>query len=112
MVAAAQRLAPVSRRRRVGDLRPGGGRGTGASDLGANQCDRAGEVVVSVSTAGRTDQLRGGGSHVAVIVENVPLGVDTRLRKQVRDLLAAGFHVSVVTMRSDDNATYRDLPGL
>lgn len=50
--------------------------------------------------------------HVAVVVENVPLGVDTRLRKQVDDLLAAGFRVSVVTMRHDDNAPYRVRPGL
>ena len=45
--------------------------------------------------------------HVAVVVENVPLGVDTRLRKQVDDLLDAGFEVSVVTARHDDNAPYR-----
>jgi glycosyltransferase involved in cell wall biosynthesis len=50
--------------------------------------------------------------HVAVIVENVALGVDTRLRKQVRDLLAAGYRVSVVTMRDEDNASYRDLANL
>jgi glycosyltransferase involved in cell wall biosynthesis len=50
--------------------------------------------------------------HVVVIVENVPLGVDTRLRKQVRDLLAAGHRVSVVTMRDDDNAVYHDMPHL
>jgi glycosyltransferase involved in cell wall biosynthesis len=50
--------------------------------------------------------------HVAVIVENVALGVDTRLRKQVDDLLAAGVQLSVVTMRDDDNARYRDQPGL
>ncbi len=50
--------------------------------------------------------------HVAVIVENVALGVDTRLRKQVDDLLAAGVRLSVITMRDDDNARYRDVPGL
>ena len=50
--------------------------------------------------------------HVAVIVENVALGVDTRLRKQVDDLLAAGVRLSVITMRDDDNARYRDIPGL
>src|SRR4051812_29189354 len=50
--------------------------------------------------------------HVAVIVENVALGVDTRLRKQVDDLLAAGCRVSVITMRDDDNARYRDVPDL
>ncbi|MDX6309251.1 MAG: hypothetical protein QOI06_2297 [Nocardioidaceae bacterium] len=40
------------------------------------------------------------------------MGVDTRLRKQVRDLLAAGHRVSVITMRDDDNAAFRDTPGL
>jgi glycosyltransferase involved in cell wall biosynthesis len=42
-----------------------------------------------------------------VVVENVPLGVDTRLGKQVDDLLAAGFEVSVVTRRHAGNARYR-----
>lgn len=50
--------------------------------------------------------------HVAVIVENVALGVDTRLRKQVDDLLRAGVRLSVITMRDDDNVRYRDVPGL
>lgn len=50
--------------------------------------------------------------HIAVIVENVALGVDTRLRKQVDDLLAAECRVSVITMRDDDNARYRDVPDL
>jgi glycosyltransferase involved in cell wall biosynthesis len=45
--------------------------------------------------------------HVAVVVENVPVGVDTRLRKQVENLLDAGFDVSVITMRHDDNEPYR-----
>jgi glycosyltransferase involved in cell wall biosynthesis len=50
--------------------------------------------------------------HIAVIVENVALGVDTRLRKQVRDLLAEGHRVSVVTMRAGDNDVYRAVPRL
>lgn len=50
--------------------------------------------------------------HVAVLVENLPLGVDTRLRKQVDDLLSAGFRVSVITRRHDDNAPYRGREGL
>jgi glycosyltransferase involved in cell wall biosynthesis len=50
--------------------------------------------------------------HVAVVVENVALGVDTRLRKQVDDLLEAGFRVTVVTMRHDDNAPFRSRPAL
>ena len=50
--------------------------------------------------------------HVAVVVENVPAGVDTRLRKQLDDLLAEGFSVSVVTRRAADNDPYRTRPGL
>jgi glycosyltransferase involved in cell wall biosynthesis len=57
-------------------------------------------------------QSRPGAWHVAVLVENLPLGVDTRLRKQVDDLLAAGFRVSVVTRRHPDNAPYRGRDGL
>ena len=48
--------------------------------------------------------------HVAVVVENVPAGVDTRLRKQIDDLVTAGFRVSVVTRRSPDNSRYRGRP--
>lgn len=50
--------------------------------------------------------------HIAVVVENVALGIDIRLRKQVRDLIAAGHRVSVITMRDPDNAPYREMPGL
>ncbi|WP_328325250.1 glycosyltransferase family 4 protein [Kribbella sp. NBC_00382] len=50
--------------------------------------------------------------HVAVIVENIPLCVDPRLRKQVDDLLAAGARLSVISMRDEGNARYRDQPGL
>jgi glycosyltransferase involved in cell wall biosynthesis len=53
-----------------------------------------------------------GTRHVAIVVENVALGVDIRLRKQVRDLLEAGYRVSVVTMRDPDNAPYLDVPWL
>jgi glycosyltransferase involved in cell wall biosynthesis len=47
-----------------------------------------------------------------VIVENVALGIDIRVRKQVRDLLGAGYRVSVVTRASPANDEYRALPGL
>ena len=47
-----------------------------------------------------------------VIVENVALGIDIRVRKQVRDLLAAGYQVSVVTRAAPENDEYRRLPGL
>ena len=47
-----------------------------------------------------------------MIVENLPLGIDQRVRKQVKDLLGSGYRVSVVTRRDPKNASYRDLPGL
>jgi glycosyltransferase involved in cell wall biosynthesis len=50
--------------------------------------------------------------HVLIVVENVALGVDTRLRKQVEDLLGAGCRLTVISMRDPDNAPYRDRPGL
>jgi glycosyltransferase involved in cell wall biosynthesis len=53
-----------------------------------------------------------GAGHVLVVVENVPLGVDHRVRKQVTDLAAAGYRVSVVTRRHPDNRPYTGLPGL
>jgi glycosyltransferase involved in cell wall biosynthesis len=49
--------------------------------------------------------------HVLVVVENLPLGVDQRVRKQVKDLWEAGFRVSVVTRKAPENDQYRDLPG-
>jgi glycosyltransferase involved in cell wall biosynthesis len=61
--------------------------------------------------AGRrpASQSRG---HILMVVENLPLGIDQRLRKQVRDLSDAGFRVSVITRKDPENASYRVLPGL
>jgi glycosyltransferase involved in cell wall biosynthesis len=50
--------------------------------------------------------------HVLMVVENIPMGVDHRVRKQVDALLASGYRVSVVTRRDRANARYRDLPGV
>jgi len=50
--------------------------------------------------------------HVLLVVENLPMGIDHRVRKQVNDLLASGYRVSVVTRRDPANARYRDLPGM
>ncbi len=86
----------------------------------------AGEGTVRFATADVTETDRRGkqaqapasgpggrdGGHILVIVENVPLGIDQRLRKQVRELLGSGYRVSVVTRRDPENASYRDLPGL
>jgi glycosyltransferase involved in cell wall biosynthesis len=53
------------------------------------------------------DDEGGAAGHVLVIVENNPLCVDQRVRKQVRALLAAGHHVSVVTRRHPGNAAWQ-----
>lgn len=58
------------------------------------------------------EQPRGSTGHVLMIVENIPMGVDHRVRKQVDDLLAGGYRVSVVTRRDPANARYRGLPGM
>jgi glycosyltransferase involved in cell wall biosynthesis len=50
--------------------------------------------------------------HILVVVENLPLGIDQRLRKQVRDLLDGGFRVSVVTRKDPENLRWRGQPGL
>jgi glycosyltransferase involved in cell wall biosynthesis len=50
--------------------------------------------------------------HVAAVVENIPLGADHRLRKQVDTLLDAGHRVTVVTMRDDVNTPLRGISGL
>ncbi len=50
--------------------------------------------------------------HILVIVENIPLCVDHRVRKQVDDLLMAGYRVSVVTRRDPGNSAYRERTNL
>jgi len=50
--------------------------------------------------------------HVAMLVENVSLFDDNRMRKQVDVLLAAGHRVSVVTRRDPRNAPFRNVEGL
>jgi glycosyltransferase involved in cell wall biosynthesis len=46
------------------------------------------------------------------VTENLPLAHDHRAKKQVKSLLAAGWHVSVVGRRHDDNGIFREMPGL
>ena len=58
------------------------------------------------------EQPRERTGHVLMVVENIPMGIDHRVRKQVDDLLASGYRVSVVTRRDLANARYRDLPGM
>jgi glycosyltransferase involved in cell wall biosynthesis len=50
--------------------------------------------------------------HVLVILENVPLGTDRRVGKEVRELLRGGYRVSVVTQSAPENAGCRGWPGL
>ena len=50
--------------------------------------------------------------HILMVVENLPLGIDQRLRKQVGDLANGGFRVSVVTRKDPENARHSNLPGL
>jgi glycosyltransferase involved in cell wall biosynthesis len=57
-------------------------------------------------------QPREGAGYVLMVVENLPMGIDHRVRKQVNDLLASGYRVSVVTRRDPANARYRDLAGM
>lgn len=53
-----------------------------------------------------------GGTHVAVLVQNVSLAEDNRLCKQVEDLCGAGCRVSVVTRHDRANEPWRGLTGL
>ena len=50
--------------------------------------------------------------HVLIVVENVPFGDDTRVRKQVDSLLDSGFRVSVITPRGGANEPHRGRDGL
>ncbi|HEX3224107.1 MAG TPA: glycosyltransferase family 4 protein [Nocardioides sp.] len=45
--------------------------------------------------------------HVVMVVENIPLGADHRLRKQLETLLAHGCRVTVISPRHDVNGPYR-----
>ena len=50
--------------------------------------------------------------HVLVILENVPLGTDRRVSKEVQELLRGGYRVSVITQSAPENADCRQWPGL
>jgi glycosyltransferase involved in cell wall biosynthesis len=54
--------------------------------------------------------LRRDAGHVLIVVENVAVGIDTRLRKQIGSLLSAGYRISVVTRRDPANDPYRSDP--
>jgi glycosyltransferase involved in cell wall biosynthesis len=50
--------------------------------------------------------------HVLIVVENLPMGIDHRVRKQVADLIANGYRLSVVTRADPANDRYREMPGI
>jgi glycosyltransferase involved in cell wall biosynthesis len=49
---------------------------------------------------------------VLIIVENVPVGMDNRVSKQVEALLQNGYDVRVITRRHSTNDAYRRVTGL
>ena len=60
----------------------------------------------------RSGSDRATAPHVLIVVENVAFGEDHRVRKQVQDLLTAGYRVSVVTKSDPANEAYYERPGL
>src|SRR5512145_376390 len=67
---------------------------------------------ITVSQGDGDSRERTAARHVAVLVENVSLFDDNRMRKQVDVLLAAGHRVSVITRRDPRNAPFRNVEGL
>jgi glycosyltransferase involved in cell wall biosynthesis len=51
-------------------------------------------------------------AHVLIILENMPVGTDGRVRKEIQELLRAGYRVSVVTQAAAENDQCRSWPGL
>jgi glycosyltransferase involved in cell wall biosynthesis len=50
--------------------------------------------------------------HVVLVVENIPVGADHRLRKQLDTLLAEGCRVTVISTRHPINAPFRGREGV
>jgi glycosyltransferase involved in cell wall biosynthesis len=84
-----------------------------SASAGASGSDSGGmRAPVTVAGAPAGLRARRSAGHVLVVVENIPMGIDIRILKQVNDLLASGYRVSVVTRRDPVNADYRELPGV
>ena len=64
-----------------------------AAGLGAEQVRRRRGRQAGRAASSRIEAL----ATSLMIVENLPLGIDQRVRKQVKDLLGSGYRVSVVT---------------
>ena len=67
---------------------------------------------LTITGAPAGPRARGSAGHVLVVVENIAMGFDFRVLKQVDDLLASGYRVSAVTRRDPANAVYREQPGM
>jgi hypothetical protein len=108
----ASAIREIANGRQIRGQASASGNGRSAS-AGASGSD-SGRMRAPVTGAGARAGLRARRSagHVLVVVENIPLGIDIRILKQVNDLLASGYRVSVVTKRDPVNADYRELPGI
>ena len=68
------------------------------------------ESVLQATAPARAES--GTPRRVLVVIENIALGRDHRARKQVDALVDAGYEVSVISPRHEDNAPYRGRPGV
>jgi glycosyltransferase involved in cell wall biosynthesis len=109
---AASTIREIANGRRIGGLASASGQGRSAS-AGASGPD-FGDMRPPVPIAGALTDLRvrRSAGHILMIVENIPIGIDIRVVKQVNDLLASGYRVSAVTRRDPANAGFRHLPGM
>lgn len=81
-----------------------------AREVASRWYQRAASTIREIAPA--DSRARRSADHVLMVVENIPMGIDIRVLKQVNDLLASGYRVSVVTRRDPANADYRELPGI
>jgi glycosyltransferase involved in cell wall biosynthesis len=70
-------------------------------------------TLTSQPTMTAPDAAAQRGEHrVVILLENLPLSRDARVRRQCRALLDAGYQVSVICPRGDDDRMARTLPGV
>jgi glycosyltransferase involved in cell wall biosynthesis len=54
----------------------------------------------------------GAGAHILIIVQNLPVPLDRRVWSECRELVAAGYRVSVICPKGDDGASFETLDGV